>query len=268
MFNILNICYLNYFSYLCKVVLCTLFHCFFSIFWPKVAGDCYFLSFLECKPSMMAAKAGTRRHQENAFIHQKPLHYDGKNTFFEASRLWAQRAGPALLRATYLRQPSPQMADGGTVTTPRIDGGTVSAGTQKTRQDLLPSPSAGHFRGYRRALMRDDARLIATMHALPLPCVPMHAPLLKMVVSLHLKTVGKWPISDSFSQSALSFDDVALARQSKQASSALTLRNVRSAFALASLERHFRKRRLGQVGQGKRKSHSQDTAAAPFTRVL
>jgi hypothetical protein len=34
-FNILNNCYLNYFSYLCKVVLCTLFPCFFSIFWPK-----------------------------------------------------------------------------------------------------------------------------------------------------------------------------------------------------------------------------------------
>ena len=50
--------------------------------------------------------------------------------------------------------------------------------------------------------MRDDARLIATMRDLSLPCVPMHVPLLKMVVSLHSKTVGKWPISDSFSQSA------------------------------------------------------------------
>ena len=45
----------------------------------------------------------------------------------------------------------------------------------------------------------------------------------------------EWPIPFSSSQSALSFDDVALARQSKQASSALTLRNGRSAFALASL---------------------------------
>ena len=58
-----------------------------------------------------------------------------------------------------------------------------------------------------------------------------------------LETVGKWPLSDSFFQSALSFDDVALARQSKQASSALTLRNVRSAFALPPLWLRFRRRR-------------------------
>ena len=189
--------------------------------------DCYFFSFLGCKPSTKAAKAGTRRHQENAFTHQKLQQYDGKNTFFEASRLWTQRAGPALLRTTYLRQPCPQMADGGAVTPPRIDGGTVSAGTQKTRQDLLASPSAGHFRGYRRALMRDDARLIATMRDLSLPCVPMHAPLLKMVVSLHSKTVGKWPISDSFSQSA----------------STLPSLWVRSAFALPSLPEAKRSRK-------------------------
>ena len=189
MFNILDICYLKYFSYLCIVV----FSC------PK-----------------------------SLFIH---LNFtdDGEITSFTASRLWTQRACPALLRATYLRQPCPQMADGGAVTPPRIDGGTVSAGTQKTRQDLLARPSAGHFRGYRRALMRDDARLIATMRDLSLPCVPMHAPLLKMVVSLHLKTVGKWPISDSFSQSA---------------------------FALPSLCLRFRRRRRdGDRREGKRKEN-------------
>ena len=62
-------------------------------------------------------------------------------------------------------------------------------------------------------------------------------------LSLHSKTVGRWPIPFPFSQSALSFDDVALARQSKQASSALTLRNARSAFALPSLCLRFRRRR-------------------------
>ena len=54
-------------------------------------------------------------------------------------------------------------------------------------------------------------------------------------LSLHPGTDERSPHSGSSYRSALSFDDVALARQSKQASSALTLRNVRSAFALGLL---------------------------------
>ena len=76
------------------------------------------------------------------------------------------------------------------------------------------------------------------------------------------KRTREWPIPFSSSQSALSFDDVALARQSKQASSALenNVAPIRSRrhFAQRSLWLRFWRRRKAQGNAAAETRHKQE----------
>lgn len=86
-----------------------------------------------------------------------------------------------------------------------------------------------------------------------------------MVVSLHRDWVA---VHHDESPVGLTLNDVTLARQRKRDCPAPTSLCLHPNSTLTPLRRHFRKRRLGKVGQEEPTGQTQGTAAARFSRVL
>ena len=86
-----------------------------------------------------------------------------------------------------------------------------------------------------------------------------------MVVSLH----RDW-VAAHYDESpvGLTLNDVTLARQRKRDCAAPTSLCLHPNSTLTPLRRHFRKRRLGHVGQEEKGCQTEGAAAAPSTRVL